>query len=137
MNNLNVTGRLTKDAELSYIKGSGVPAMKFYIAVERKYQKDKNNKKVDYIPCESIGKHGETLTEHMTKGSLVNIIGELHLEPYTDKETGKKLTFAKAYVEHIRLLESRKEKPKDTKGKSYQALQPEGFQAIDDDDIPF
>lgn len=128
MNNLNVVGRLTKDAELSYIKGSGVPAMKFYVAVERKYQKDKNNKKVDYIPCESIGKHCETLTEHMTKGSLVNLIGEIHFEPYTDKETGKKLTFCKMYVENLRLLESRKDKPKDTKGKSFEPV---------DEDIPF
>lgn len=135
MNNLNVTGRLTKDAELSYIKGSGVPAMKFYVAVERKYQKDKNNKKVDYIPCESIGKHCEKLVESMTKGSLVNLIGEIHFEPY--EKNGQKLTFCKMYVENLRLLESRKDKPKDTKGKSYQPLQPDGFQAIDNDDIPF
>lgn len=127
MNNLNVVGRLTKDAELSYIKGSGVPALKFYVAVERKYQKDKNNKKVDYIPCESIGKHAETLAQYMVKGSLVNLIGEIHFEPY--EKNGQKLTFTKMYVENLRLLESRKEKPKDTKGKT--------FEPIDTDDIPF
>lgn len=126
MNNLNVVGRLTKDAELSYIKGSGVPALKFYVAVERKYQKDKNNKKVDYIPCESIGKHAETLAQYMVKGSLVNLIGEIHFEPY-EKE-GQKLTFCKMYVENLRLLESRKEKAKE-KGKT--------FEPIDDNDVPF
>lgn len=127
MNNLTIVGRLTKDAELSYIKGSGVPAMKFYVAVPRKYQKDKNNKKVDYIPCESIGKHGESLCEHLTKGSLVELIGEIHFEPY--EKNNQKLTFTKMHVEHINLLESRKEKPKDTKGKS--------FEPIDIDNIPF
>lgn len=127
MNNLTIVGRLTKDAELSYIKGSGVPALKFYVAVERKYQKDKNNKKVDYIPCESIGKHAETLYQYMIKGSLVNLIGEIHFEPY--QKDGQKLTFTKMYVEYIRLLDSRKETPKDTKGKT--------FEPIDTDDIPF
>lgn len=124
MNNLNVVGRLTKDAELSYIKGSGVPALKFFVAVERKYQKDKNKKKVDYIPCESIGKHAEILAQYMVKGSLVNLIGEIHFEPY--EKNDQKLTFTKMYVENLRLLESRK--PKDENGKTFTPC---------DEDIPF
>ena len=63
----------------------------------------------------------------MIKGSLVNLIGEIHFEPY--QKDGQKLTFTKMYVEYIRLLDSRKETPKDTKGKT--------FEPIDTDDIPF
>lgn len=125
MNILNVVGRLTKDAELSYIKGSGVPALKFYVAVERKYQKDKNNKKVDYIPCESIGKHAESLAQYMVKGSLVNLLGEIHFEPY--QKDGQKLTFTKMYVENLRLLESRKTPSE--KGKT--------FEPVEDTELPF
>lgn len=107
MNNLNVTGRLTKDAELSYIKGTGTPVAKFYVAVERKFQKDKNNKKSDFIPCELIGKVAENLTQHLVKGSLVNVIGEIHLDDYQTQQ-GEKRIFTKMHVENIRLLSSPK-----------------------------
>ena len=49
MNNLVLVGRTTKDADLSYMKGNGVPVMKFTLAVERKFQKDKKEKVVDFI----------------------------------------------------------------------------------------
>ncbi len=103
MNNLNVVGRLTKDAELKFIKGTGTPVTTFYVAVERKYQKDKNNKKSDFIPCELIGKGAENLTKYMVKGTLVNVIGEIHLENYKDAQ-GNDKTFTKMHVENIRLL---------------------------------
>lgn len=135
MNNLTIVGRLTKDAELSYMKGNGVPVLKFYVAVERKYQKDRNNKKVDFIPCEAIGKHCEGLTKHMQKGILVSLQGEQHYEPYTDNK-GNKLTFAKMHVENINILQF-KEGIKQQKGKKIEPLDPQGFQSIDDDDIPF
>ena len=49
MNKIILTGRTTKNAELSYLPGVGTPKMAFSLAVERNYQKDKNNKKVDFI----------------------------------------------------------------------------------------
>ena len=47
MNKILISGRLTKDAELGYIAGTGTPKASFSLAVERAYQKDKHNKKVD------------------------------------------------------------------------------------------
>ena len=54
MNKIILTGRLTKNAELSYLPSVGTPKMAFSLAVERNYQKDKNNKKVDFINCEML-----------------------------------------------------------------------------------
>ena len=68
MNKIILTGRTTKNAELSYLPGVGVAKMTFTMAVERNYQKDKNNKKVDFINCEMLGKHTENLAEYITKG---------------------------------------------------------------------
>ena len=45
MNKTILTGRLVRDAELSYIASTSTPKMSFPIAVERNYQKDKNNKR--------------------------------------------------------------------------------------------
>ena len=56
MNKIILTGRLVKDAELGFIGATGTPKMTFTLAVERNYQKDKNNKKVDFINCEMLGK---------------------------------------------------------------------------------
>lgn len=127
MNNLTIVGRLTKDAELSYMKGNGVPVLKFYVAVERKFQKDRNNKKVDFIPCEAIGKHVEGLAKHMQKGILASFQGEIHFEPYQDKQ-GNKLTFTKMHVENINILQF-KDGMKKEKGKT--------FEPIDDNELPF
>ena len=63
-----LTGRLVKDAEMSFLPGTGMPKITFTIAVDRAYQKDKNNKKVDFIACEQIGKHTEKLAQYLTKG---------------------------------------------------------------------
>lgn len=128
MNNLTVVGRLTKDSELSYMKGNGVPVLKFYVAVERKFQKDRKNKKVDFIPCESIGKHCESITQYLEKGVLVSLQGEIHFEPYTDKD-GTNRTFTKMQVENINILEFKKKDAPKEKGKT--------FEPIHDETLPF
>ena len=46
MNKVILSGGVTKDAELNFLT-NGTPKMMFNLAVERSYQKDKNNKKVD------------------------------------------------------------------------------------------
>ena len=63
MNKIIISGRLVRDAELSYIASTSTTKRNFSIGEERNYQKDKNNKKVDFINCEMIGKHTENLTE--------------------------------------------------------------------------
>ena len=49
MNKIILSGGITRDAELSFIGSTGTRKMSFSLAVERGYQKDKNNKVVDYI----------------------------------------------------------------------------------------
>lgn len=114
MNNLNVVGRLTKDAELSYIPKSGVPVCKMYVAVERKYQADKENKKVDFIPCEFVGNQCEKLSQYLIKGAMVNLIGEIHFDKYKTKE-GNDATFTKMHIDNLRILDfNNKPKPEFT-----------------------
>ena len=44
MNKIILAGGVVRDAELSFLGSTGTPKMSFSIAVERSYQKDKNNK---------------------------------------------------------------------------------------------
>ena len=127
MNKVVLTGRLVRDAELSYIASTAIPKMSFSMAVERNYQKDKNNKKVDFINCEMIGKHTENLTQYVTKGKQILIEGELNIDNY-EKE-GEKRSFTKVKVDRLEFLGGA------TTEKKTEEL---NFQEVDvDEDIPF
>ena len=67
--------------------------MSFSIAVERNYQKDKNNKKVDFINMEMIGKHTENLCQYVTKGKQILVEGELNIDNY--EKDGEKRSFTR------------------------------------------
>ena len=101
-NQVLLTGRLTKDAELSFLPGTGMPKVTFSLAVDRNYQKDKNNKKVDFIPVEMIGKHVEKLSQYLTKGKMVLTIGELNIDQY--EKDGTKKSFTKVKVDRLEFL---------------------------------
>ena len=127
MNKIILTGRLTKDAELSFLPSVGIPKINFSLAVERNYQKDKNNKKVDFINCEMLGKHTENLCQYVTKGKLIAVDGELNIEQY--EKDGEKRSYTKVKVDKLEFLggastENKKDFSND-------------LQEISIDDIPF
>ena len=126
MNVINLTGRLTKDAELSFLPGTGTPKVTFTLAVDRNYNKDKNNKKVDFIPMEMIGSHTEKLAQYLTKGKMIGIVGELHIDQY--EKDGQKKSFTKVKVDRLEFLGGGKQEY-DPKGRFEEVL--------DDDMLPF
>ena len=125
MNKVILTGRLTKDAELNYLPGVGTAKISFDLAVEREYQKDKNNKKVDFINCEMLGKHTENLAQYVTKGKLILIEGELNIEQY--EKDGEKRSYTKVKVDKLEFLSS----------SSNEQMEVNNFKEISNDDIPF
>ena len=126
-NQVLLTGRLTKDAELSFLPGTGMPKVTFSLAVDRNYQKDKNNKKVDFIPAEMIGKHVEKLSQYLTKGKMVLTIGELNIDQY--EKNGEKKSFTKVKVDRLEFLGGGKQEEHDPTGRFKEVL--------DDDELPF
>ena len=103
-NKIFLTGRTTKNAELNYIGATGTPKMSFSLAVERNYQKDKNNKKVDFINMEMIGQHTEKLAQYVTKGKAILIEGELNIDNY--EKDGERRSFTKVKVDRLEFLAS-------------------------------
>lgn len=127
MNKIIISGRLVRDSELSYIASTATPKMSFSMAVERAYQKDKNNKKVDFINCEMIGKHTESLCQYVTKGKQILVEGELNIDNY--EKDGEKRSFTKVKVDRLEFLGGA------TTEKKTEEL---NFQEVDvDEDIPF
>ena len=125
MNVVNLTGRVVKDAELSFLPGTGTPKIVFTLCVERRYQKDKNNKKVDFIPMEMIGSYTEKLAQYVTKGKMIGIVGEINIDQY--EKDGQKRSFAKVKVERLEFLG----------GGKAEGTTPPKFDPVLDDDLPF
>ena len=125
MNKVILIGRLVRDAELSFLPGTGTPKVTFTLAVDRAYQKDKNNKKTDFIPCEQIGKHTEKLAQYLTKGKLITAEGELNIDQY--EKDGQKKSFTKVKVDRLEFISgsSKEEAPKAK------------FEPVLDDELPF
>ena len=128
-NKIFLTGRTTKNAELGFIGATGTPKMSFSLAVERNYQKDKNNKKVDFINCEMIGQHTEKLAQYVTKGKAVLVEGELNIDNY--EKDGERRSFTKVKVDRLEFLASNNNENK-TNANTLD------FQEVgNDEDIPF
>ena len=125
MNIISVTGRLVRDCEPSVLPGTGTGKASFTICVERNYQKDKNNKKVDFIPVEVIGNHATKLAQYLTKGKMVGVVGELNIDTW--EKDGQKKSFTKIKADKIEFLGG---------GKQENTL-PNEFEAINDEELPF
>ena len=129
MNNVVLSGRIVRDAELGFIGATGTPKMVFTLAVERNYQKDKNNKKVDFINMEMIGQHTEKLAQYVTKGKAILIEGELNIDNY--EKDGERRSFTKVKVDRLEFLASNNNENK-TNANTLD------FQEVgNDEDIPF
>ena len=131
MNKVILSGRVTRDAELSYIPNAGVPKLSFGLAVERNYQKDKNNKKVDFINMEMIGQHTEKLSQYVTKGKAILVEGELNIDNY--EKDGERRSFTKVKVDRLEFLASNNNNENKNTTSDFGNFQEVG----NDEDIPF
>ena len=126
MNRIVLVGRLVRDCEPSVLPGTGTGKITFTLAIDRAYQKDKNNKKVDFIPVEMIGNHTTKLAQYMTKGKQVAVEGELNIDVY--EKNGEKKSFTKVKADRVEFVGG---------GKANTNTLPNEFEAIDDDSLPF
>ncbi|HFL2576656.1 TPA: single-stranded DNA-binding protein [Clostridioides difficile] len=135
MNNVAMIGRLTKDPELKYIPGSGAAVSTFTIAIDRDYIKKDGTKETDFIPIEVMGKLAEVCANNLTKGRLIGVEGSIRVNSY-EKE-GEKRTYTKVHANKIKFLDYKKEDNEKEYMFEPKGLDQQGFQAIDDPDIPF
>ena len=126
MNRIVLVGRLVRDCEPSVLPGTGTGKITFTLAIDRAYQKDKNNKKVDFIPVDMIGNHTTKLAQYMTKGKQVAVEGELNIDVY--EKNGEKKSFTKVKADRVEFVGG---------GKTETNTLPNGFEAIEDDELPF
>ncbi len=130
INNVIVSGRLTRDVELRYT-GSGTPVASMSIAVDRVYRDSDNNWQTEtsFFRIVAWARLAERASEMLSKGSPVIIEGTLQSRTWQDKEENTRTT-VEITANRIQNLEREAQE-----GDHEQKSVPEDKEA--EDDIPF
>ena len=83
-NYVNILGRMTKDADLSYTN-TGMAVARFSVALDRGKDKDGNSKGADFPSCVAFGKTAEAISKYSGKGLRISVTGRLQTGKYEDK----------------------------------------------------
>jgi single-strand DNA-binding protein len=150
MNNVVLIGRLTRDPEVRYISESQMAVATFTVAIDRPVRAGQE-KKTDFPRVTVFGRQAENCERFLAKGRLVGIQGRIQTGSYTNKD-GATIYTTDVVADRVEFLEwGDRAGGGQSQGfgggfqqGGYQNQQPagdmgipEGFQAIQDDDIPF
>lgn len=135
MNNIILIGRLTADPELRFLPGSGKAMVTFNMAVDKNLSKEKKQDfeqqgkpTADFPRVVVWGRQAENCANYLSKGRMVAVQGRLQTRTYDNKD-GQRVYMTEVVAERVQFLEWG-----DRKGNEDI---PEGFQLVEDDDIPF
>ncbi|EEF84146.1 single-stranded DNA-binding protein [Borreliella spielmanii] len=106
INSLVLSGRLTRDSELSYTE-SGMAVLRFSLANNRRMKK--NDEWIDYpqyFDCVIFSKRAESLNEYLKKGKQVVVSGSLKYESWQDRNTGDKRSKVNIFVDNLQMFSS-------------------------------
>lgn len=103
MNQVIISGNITKDLELKYTTNNNIAVTSFALAVRRR--KDET----DFINVVAYNKTAELITQYCKKGSKLTVIGRLQVRNYQDKD-GKKVYVTEVIVEEVE-FGAKKEEP--------------------------
>lgn len=129
MNNIVIHGRLARNPELGEYntqKGDVGSKCRFTVAVNRRFGDE-----ADFFNCVVFGKLADVIDKFFSKGSEIIVSGEMQCNPYEGKDGTKRYPWT-LVVNQFDFCGSKKDgtKPVDDGA-------PEGFEPIQDDDVPF
>lgn len=82
MNKCVLIGNLTKDPELRTIASTGNSVCNFTIAVSRRFENQKGERDVDFIPIVVWKVQAENCAKYLRKGSQVAVSGSIQTRTY-------------------------------------------------------
>lgn len=147
MNNVMLIGRLTADPELRFLPNNGTAVTRFTLAVNRDLSRDKKQEleqqgkpTADFPRVTVWGKQAENCATYLSKGRLVAVQGRIQTSTY-DNNQGQKVYATEVVAERVQFLEwGDNNKSNNTQSHSNYntgGIETEGFQPVDDDEIPF
>jgi single-strand DNA-binding protein len=127
MNNITIAGGLGRDAELKYLN-NGDPICNFSVA-----DSQGRDKGTIWWNCTLFGKRAEALSQYLTKGQSVTVVGTVTEREWQDKEGAKRKSMD-VRVSEIALQGGRRDA--DPQEERRQAPKPAPVN-FDDEQIPF
>jgi single-strand DNA-binding protein len=127
LNQVVLIGRLTRDPELKYTPGNGIPVATFTLACDRPFTNQEGEREADFINIVTWRKLAENCANYLQKGSLAAVTGRLQIRSYEDSE-GVKRKVAEVVADNVRFLDSKKKQGADEEGSG---------EIIDDSEAPF
>jgi single-strand DNA-binding protein len=109
MNNVLLTGYLTRDAELIDYNTGSRKAIKFTLAVDRNFKNANGEREVDFVPVVYFTNHSHKLMEYLTKGKLISVSGKISIRTI-EQEAGNKKYFTNIVADKIDFLSSARHK---------------------------
>lgn len=150
-NKIILMGRICNDLELKTTP-SGVPVLSFSIAVERRYQSDKENKLTDFFNVVAWRNEADFISRFFSKGKMILLEGELQNRKYTDK-AGTERQITEVIVDRASFTgeksareappppeeppQYKKQETADAPAQEQQQMTAESFAAATADDYPF
>lgn len=140
INNIVLTGRMTKDADLRYTP-AGKAVATFNLAVNRQFTNAKGEHEADFPSVVIWGKSAETLANFTRKGTLIGITGRLQTRSY-DNQQGQQVYVTEVVAESFTFLEKKADTGQSNTNQSNLSRDPfdkSNGQPIDiqDSDLPF
>ena len=128
-------GRITHPLELKKTQ-SGKSVVQFSIAVDRKYQKQGEERITDFFNLVAWGSTAEFITKWFDKGDMIAVTGEIRSRNYEDKN-GNKHTAVEILVDTVSFCGSKTENTQ--KNNASQAILTPSNIGVDEDDdeLPF
>ena len=142
-----LVGRLTKDPELRST-ASGIPVCSFTVACDRRFVKQGEERKADFINCIAWQKSAESIAQYFSKGHRIALEGSIQTRSWTDNE-GKARYSTEVVVDQWEFAQSKSEGgavgqavPGAAHFPNSTPTEPldgdlDGFMPVEDDDLPF
>lgn len=133
VNKVILVGRLTKDPELRST-ASGVMVAGFTIACDRRYVKQGEEKKADFINCIAWRASAELISRHFKKGDRIALEGTLQVRDWVDGD-GKRRYTTEVVVGEWEFAQSKSCGSASAQAEYEDVV--DGFIPIDEEDLPF
>ena len=148
LNVVALTGRLTRDVELKYTQG-GDAVCRFTLAVNRPFKNANGENEADFVNCTAWRKTAETMSNFLSKGSLVGVEGAIRTGSY--EKDGQRIFTTEVNVNNFTFLETKREAEQNRTAQQTQPTQQPQARTdnpfapktnntvvdVSDDDLPF
>jgi single-strand DNA-binding protein len=135
LNQVVLIGRLTRDPELRYTPGNGVPVATFTLAVDRPFTNQQGERDADFINIVTWRKLAENCANYLKKGSLAAVTGRLQIRSYDDNQ-GVRRKVSEVVADNVRFLDRGGRSSDEPKNADFEGPDVDDIN-ISEDDVPF